>query len=80
MSCTGKQKENVNSSLNMIVGTYTGTGSEGIYICSIDTVTGKSIILDRVRQENPSFLALSSDKKFVYAVTENEDSSAGITA
>lgn len=80
MSCTGKQKENVNSSLNMIVGTYTGTGSEGIYICSIDTVTGKSIISDSIRQENPSFLTLSPDKKFVYAVTENEDSSAGITA
>lgn len=64
----------------MIIGTYTGTGSEGIYICSIDTVTGKYTIIDSVKQENPSFMTLSDDNKFVYAVIENEDSTAGVIA
>ena len=80
MSCTTKQKESSETKLNMIVGTYTGSGSEGIYICSLDTVSGKQFITDSISQENPSFISLSPDKKYLYAVTENEDSTAGVTA
>lgn len=83
MSCTNKQQKSADTSLNMIIGTYTGSGSEGIYLCRIDTVTGKSEIFDSVKQDNPSFMTLSGKGNNVYAVysvIENEDSTAGVTA
>ena len=61
----------------LLVGTYTNTGkSEGIYSYSIDmqnniitqTSLAKGIL-------NPSYLALSSDKKFVYSVNQNDKNS-----
>ncbi|MDD3321359.1 MAG: lactonase family protein [Paludibacter sp.] len=62
----------------LLVGTYTNTGkSEGIYSYEIDMKKGdfiqKSITKNIV---NPSFLALTPDKKFVYAVCENDKGSA----
>ena len=62
----------------LLIGTYTNTcKSDGIYIYDFNTETAdfklksssKSIV-------NPSFLALSSDKKTVYSVNENGDASA----
>ena len=61
----------------LLIGTYTNTcKSDGIYIYDFNTETAdfklksssKSIV-------NPSFLALSSDKKTVYSVNENGDAS-----
>ena len=53
------------------VGTYTGGGSEGIYVFRMNPRNGRL----RNRQlaaatEQPSFLALSPDGKFLYAVNE----------
>ncbi len=58
---------------NLLIGTYTNKGtSEGIYTYNFDAKTGetqlKSIAKNTV---NPSYLALSSNNKFVYAVNEN---------
>jgi 6-phosphogluconolactonase len=56
------------------VGTYTDGGSEGIYRYSLDPVTGK--ITDHglaAKSNNPSFLALTSDGRFLIAVHETTD-------
>ena len=62
----------------LIVGTYTNNGkSEGIYVYDFDAKTGE------VKQksvakgvENPSYLTLSPDNKFVYSVNEASANSA----
>ncbi|MFV0590502.1 MAG: lactonase family protein [Draconibacterium sp.] len=53
------------------VGTYTKEGAEGIYYCSFDTNTGE-ITLERTFKavDNPSFVVLSPDKKYLYSVSE----------
>ncbi|MCK3682949.1 lactonase family protein [Maribellus sp. YY47] len=53
------------------VGTYTREGGEGIYLCSLDTQTGE-ISLERTFKalDNPSFVVLSPDKKYLYSVAE----------
>ena len=64
---------NEKSYLEVIVGTYTKNESKGIYKLIINTETGallhKTLLVD---SNNPSYLAISKDKKYVYAVQENE--------
>lgn len=58
---------------NLLVGTYTQKGSKGIYLYHLDTATGElKWISESDPIANPSFIALSKDKQFVYAVNENE--------
>lgn len=61
----------------MLVGTYTSNeGSRGVYVYKFDTNLGKSDSVSMVEVANPSYLTLSPDEKFVYAVGENgEDDS-----
>lgn len=62
----------------LLVGTYTNTGkSQGIYVYDIDMRTGvfgQKYVAAGIT--NPSFLGLSSDKKFLYSVCENQNGSA----
>ena len=58
----------------LIVGTYTSGKSEGIYVYKFNTKDGESKLLDSAKTSNPSFIAVSPDKKFIYAVNENADS------
>jgi len=53
------------------VGAYTSEGAEGINLCKMNNETGE-ISLERTYTgiENPSFLRLSPNKKFLYAVSE----------
>jgi 6-phosphogluconolactonase len=56
------------------VGTYTDSGSEGIYSFSLDPETGK--LTDNglaAKTNNPSFLAITSDGRFLLAVHETKD-------
>ncbi|HSI09008.1 MAG: lactonase family protein [Rariglobus sp.] len=56
--------------LFVYVGTYTKT-SKGIYVGRFDTETGKLGDLTLAAEAaNPSFLALSPDRRFLYAVSE----------
>ena len=65
--------------LNLLVGTYTQKGSNGIYLYQLDTTTGQLKAISHTEKvSNPSFLAISKDKQFVYAV--NEDEEGGISA
>lgn len=53
------------------IGTYTNGKSEGIYRLSLDTKTGAMKQLGVTKNvENPSFLAIHPNKKFLYAVNE----------
>ena len=60
--------------LHFYVGTYTDNGSEGIYRFGIDLATGKlhSNGLAAL-SENPSYLALTRDGKYLLAVRETQD-------
>lgn len=61
-------------SANLIVGTYTNKGSKGIYLFNFDTATGKATELSHTDSAiNPSFLTISKDKQFVYAVNETNE-------
>lgn len=58
----------------LVVGTYTEGKSEGIYIYDFDSKTGDSKFLSATKSSNPSFLVVSPDKKYLYAVNEDADS------
>ncbi len=58
-----------------LVGTYTGEGSEGIYLFRFDSDEGLLTPADTVSGiSNPSYLTLSPDHSFLYAVNEEADS------
>ena len=53
------------------LGTYTGKDSKGIYKALFDPATGKLSDAELVAEtESPSFLAISPDRKYLYAVNE----------
>lgn len=63
---------------DVLIGTYTNSGdSEGIYVYSFDGETGALTYKNKVGNiENPSYLTVSPDKKFVYAISEAGENSA----
>ena len=64
--------------LKLIVGTYTNkTTSEGIYIYDFDSKTAETKQLNIIKNvSNPSYLALSPNKKMLYSVYEDGKNSA----
>jgi 3-carboxymuconate cyclase len=58
----------------LIIGTYTPGTSDGIYVYKFNTETGENSFVSSVKASNPSYLTISPNKKFVYAVNENADS------
>lgn len=81
-ACAEKPKER--PMYTLFVGTYTDGDSEGIYTYTFDTNTGK--LTDQklaAKLTNPSYLAVSEDKKNLYAVQETADFDSlggGVTA
>jgi len=57
--------------LTMIVGTYTGGSSVGIYTYRFHAEALTVQPLDKAVIDNPSYLAVSPDNAFVYAVSES---------
>ncbi len=56
------------------VGTYTTGDSKGIYVFNMDPFTGKWELLDTVSAvENPSYLAISKDRRHLYSVGETNE-------
>lgn len=67
------QKITKQSDLYMLIGTYTSGTSKGIYVYRFNTETGESSYVSEIDGlSNPSYLTVSRDEKFVYAVSENE--------
>ena len=58
----------------LIIGRYTPKNSEGIYVYKFNSVTGEPVFVSSIKASNPSFLAVSPNQKFIYAVNENADS------
>ncbi len=55
---------------DLIVGTYTGPRSEGLYVYRFDTNSGEATQISVAKTVNPSYLVVSRDGRFVYAVNE----------
>jgi 6-phosphogluconolactonase len=78
-------KSDKKESLTLFVGTYTGSGSEGIYSLQFNPENGTLDSMKlKVKMPNPSFLAMTDDRDFLYAIQETNDYddtvSGGITA
>lgn len=66
-------------SLDLLIGTYTSGESKGIYVYRFYTETGRLAYLSEVDGvDNPSYLCISGDRKFVYAA--NEGDKGGVSA
>lgn len=62
----------------LFIGTYTGSGSKGIYVYRFNTTTGNADWVSNTdTAANPSFLALSPDSKHLYAVNETGGDNPG---
>ena len=66
--------------IRLLVGSYTDSGSKGIYSLSFDQESGRSLLLDSLKIKNPSYLTLSKDGRYLYAVSENSDATAALNA
>ena len=69
-SCSGNNCNDI-----LVCGTYTASGSFGVYSLQFDPSTGKLEVIDSARAVNPSYLAFSPDASRVYAVDESGDDS-----
>ena len=65
-----KPAKTESAEIAMLVGTYTDGGSKGIYTFRFNQETGVSTALNSFELPNPSYLAVSEDGQFVYAVSE----------
>jgi len=55
----------------LFIGTYTSGKSEGIYVYKFNSTTGDAQPISVIASTNPSYLAISPNGKYVYAVNEN---------
>ncbi len=62
----------------LLVGTYTSGKSEGIYIYSFNGSTAESKLVSVAKIKNPSYLAVSPNKKNVYSVNETADTTGTV--
>ncbi|MDH6306592.1 6-phosphogluconolactonase [Parabacteroides sp. PH5-13] len=63
----------MNGFLYLLVGTYTLGLSEGIYVYKFDTENGNAEYVNMVKVNNPSYMDITVDGKYIYAVTEQEN-------
>src|ERR1700761_4462813 len=66
----------------LFVGTYTegngaANGSKGIYVYKFDASSGDITPVSSVFTDNPSYLALAPDGKFLYSVNETHGDKPG---
>lgn len=63
----------------LFIGSYTTTGSKGIYVYSFDTGNGELKYISNTDSTiiNPSYLAIAPDHKHIYACTETRTANAG---
>lgn len=67
----------------LLVGTYTKGKSEGVYVYKFNSADASYSEVSHIKTSNPSFLAISPNEKYVYAVNENSDTAhfaGGITS
>ena len=64
--------------LSMVVGTYADRGSEGVYAYHFNQETGESELSGSLKLVNPSYLTVSDNKRYIYAVSETNDGQASL--
>ncbi len=62
----------------LIVGTYDSPKSEGIYVFKFDSNDCTAKEISHIKLSNPSFLTVSKDQRFVFAVSETASNSGKI--
>ncbi len=73
--------ETMGGDLFLLAGTYTSKeGSKGIYLYRFNIDTGNSDSISMVEVDNPSYLTLSPDERFIYTVSENNESGSAVHA
>src|SRR6201992_4070642 len=66
-----QHKNTAPTTFDLLIGTYTKGKSKGIYVYRFYAETGKLAYLNEIDDvANPSFLTVSANNKFVYAVNE----------
>ncbi len=68
--CLSAKTQRGSSEYYMLVGTYDSPKSEGIYVYQFNSMDGSVKAISHVKTPNPSFLTISFNGKFVYAVHE----------
>ena len=79
VSCAQENKKNAKEHY-LLLGTYTSGKSEGIYVYKFNSETGEFSFVSSAKADNPSFLAVSPNEEFVYAVNENGNDKGSIAA
>lgn len=80
-ACQSKSTNHMNSNkLTIIIGTYTNGTSKGIYTFQFDQEKGVSTPLSETEITNPSYLVISEDNRFVYAVSEHNDGRESVSS
>lgn len=69
-----------NDKLSMVVGTYTDSGSEGLYSFVFNQSTGDVSLLDSCALNNPSYLRILEGSDKIYAISELDESNSCVTA
>ena len=66
----------------LLIGTYTKapSKSEGIYVYKFNPNKGEATAVGKVAAENPSYLAISKDQKYVYSVNESGEDKSAVSA
>ena len=72
-SCDNLHPSTPPDEINMVVGTYTDTISEGLYSFRFDQTSGKATSMGLIRLANPSYLTFSSDGRKIYVISESND-------
>jgi len=66
-----QNKKAAPSTFDLLIGTYTSGSSKGIYVYRFYEESGKTAYLNEIDSvTNPSYLTVSDDNRFVYAVNE----------
>jgi 6-phosphogluconolactonase len=67
-----QHKKAAPTTFDLLIGTYTKGASKGIYVYRFYAETGKLAYLNEIDNvSNPSYLCVTTDDKFVYAVNED---------
>ena len=75
-ACASVHKTNKPNQLSFFVGTSTNLPTEGIYAYTLDVATGKCTFQSKTENIiSPSFLAISPNKQFLYALERAEGAS-----
>ncbi|HTL09749.1 MAG TPA: lactonase family protein [Chitinophagaceae bacterium] len=64
----------------LLIGTYTNGKSEGIYVYDFNSSNGKGVYKSKIKAVNPSFLAVSPTKQYVYAAFEDGNGKGSVGA